>query len=179
MGSLTRGEKKFGLIAGTVILIAALVVVGSVYLLTRDGFDEQPSVQATTGKNLVTVEPTIFCGIDLSDCRQGEPGTFAKKLPVPAGQSVLVSVSKEIASAPWVLTLEYLTPRGFEQRPPQFFAPNEKFSFTARSTPDAVLSTIEVRLPSSRVDTSGAPITRAFWSISTLPPGTKVPAGAS
>ncbi|MEH3154735.1 MAG: DUF2771 family protein [Gordonia paraffinivorans] len=176
MGSLTRGEKKVGLIGGAVILIAALVVVGGVYLLTRDGFDEKPYVQATTGKSLVTVDPTIFCGIDLSDCQQGEPGTFAKKLPVPAGQSVLVSVSKEIASAPWVLTLEYLTPRGFEQRPPQFFAPNEKFSFTARSTPDAVLSTIEVRLPSSRVDTSGAPITRAFWSISTLPPGTKVPA---
>jgi len=176
VGSLTRGEKKFALIAGAVIVVAALVVVGSVYFLTRDGFEEKPYVQATTGKTLVTVEPTIFCGIDLTDCRQGEPGTFAKQLPVPAGRSVIVSVSKAIASAPWVLTLEYLTPRGFEQRPPQFFAPNEKFAITARSTPDAVLSTIEIRLPSSRVDTSGAPITRAFWSIKTLPPGTTVPA---
>jgi hypothetical protein len=179
VGSLTRGEKKFALIAGVVVVVAALVVAASVWFLTRDGFDEKPYVQATTGKDLVTVEPTIFCGIDLSDCQKGEPGTFARQLAVPAGQSVLVSVSKAIASAPWVLTLEYLTPRGFEQRPPQFFAPNEKFSFTARSTPDAILSTIEIRLPSSRVDTSGAPITRAFWSIKTLPPGTPVPSTGS
>ncbi|MGZ8178723.1 DUF2771 family protein [Williamsia sp. SKLECPSW1] len=179
MGSLTRGEKKFGLVASAVIVVAAVVVAVSVWFLTRDGFEETPYVQATTGKDLVRVEPTIYCEIDLTGCRQGEPGTFAKRLAVPAGQSVLVSVSKAIAAAPWVLTLEYLTPTGFEQRAPQFFGPNQKFSFTARSTPDAVLSTIEVRLPSSRVDTSGLPITRAFWSINTLPPGTAVPARRS
>lgn len=176
MGSLTRGEKKFILIAGAVVVVAALIVAGSVWFLTRDGFEEKPYVQATTGKDLVRVEPTIYCGIDLSDCRQGTPGTFAKRLAVPVGSGVLVSVSKAIASAPWALTLEYLTPTGFEQQPPRFFTPGERFSFTARSSPDAILSNIEVRLPSSRVDTSGAPITRAFWSINTLPPGTRVPA---
>ncbi|GAA2054054.1 DUF2771 family protein [Williamsia deligens] len=174
MGSLTRGEKKFGLVAGVVLLVTAAIVVTSVWLLTRDGDEESPYIQATTGSDLVRVEPTIYCGIDLSDCRQGTPGTFAQRLSVPVGRSVLVSVGKEIATAPWVLTLEYLTPRGFEQRS-QLFTPDQKYSFSARSTPDAMLSTIEVRLPSSRIDESGAPITRAFWSVNTLPPGTRVP----
>ncbi|GAA1456749.1 DUF2771 family protein [Williamsia maris] len=177
MFTLKAGEKKFLAIATIVALVFVAVVGSAVALLViNNDHDEVPYLQATTGTTLVHVEPTILCEIDLSNCKKGAEDTFAPRVPVPAGESIIVSLSSGIFDAPWALTLEFLTPKGFEQQPPEFFAPDEKYSFTVRSTKERLLTNIEVRLPSGRTDTAGAPITRGFWSINTLPEGTQVPA---
>ncbi len=177
MFSLKAGERKFLAIATIVALVFVAVVATAVTLLTLDSDEEIPYLQATTGKTLVHVEPTILCHVDLTNCKKGAEGTFARRVPVPAGESIIVSLSSGIFDAPWALTLEFLTPKGFVQQPPEFFAPDEKYSFTVRSTKERLLTNIEVRLPSARTDTAGAPITRGFWSINTLPEGTRVPSG--
>ncbi len=175
MFTLKAGEKKFLAIATIVGLLFVAVVGGSVaFLVVGDNDEEAPYLQATTGKTLVHVEPTILCDIDLSNCKKGAEGTFAPRLPVPPGEKLTVSLSPDIFDAPWSLTLEYLTPKGFEQMPTESFSPGERYALTLTSTPDRILSNLEVRLPGP-LDSAGDPTTRGFWSINTLPEGTKVP----
>ncbi|MCX6467854.1 MAG: DUF2771 family protein [Corynebacteriales bacterium] len=175
MFRLSSGEKKFVAIIAIIGVVFVAVVAGGVFALTSGHEEEAPYLQATTGKTLVKVQPTILCDIDLSNCRKGAEGTFARELPVPVGEQAIISVSQGIADAPWALTIEYLTPKGFEQEPPVFYAPNERFTFTVSSTKDKIVSNVEVRLPSGRTDAGGAPITRGFWSLKTLPPNTPMP----
>ena len=106
---LRSGEKKAIAIIVVVAVLFVAVVGGTVAALTVGRHhDEGPHLQLAVGDRLVRVEPSIRCDVFGNNCEPKDlsQATFGH-VPVPVGESVLMSVSADIARQPWTLVTQY------------------------------------------------------------------------
>jgi hypothetical protein len=175
---LTTGEKKFFAIATITVLLFVAVVGGTVAaLVSRHENDDVPYLHVANGDKLTRVEPLIYCGIDMSGCK-GSLNGKPTRIPVQAGDTVMVSLSSDLSVGPWTLVVQYLTGDkndDFENTAEEFYGSGSKRTITLASTRDRVLATIEIKQP-SQMEKDGGFIPRGIWGIDTLPDGVEVPA---
>jgi hypothetical protein len=172
---LTTGEKKFFAIAAITVLLLVAVIGGSVAALASGHEDNDvPYLHVANGNTLITVEPLIYCSIEVTNC-EGSPTKKPARIPVPVGDAVMVSLSSDLSVGPWTLVVQYLTKDGFDNTAEVFYRSESKRTFTLASTRDRILATIEIKQPSQKEDAGGF-IPRGIWGIDTLPDGVDVPA---
>ncbi|MFW0785453.1 DUF2771 family protein [Gordonia sp. CPCC 206044] len=152
---MRSGEKKALTIIAAVAVVFVLVVGGTVAFLTRDVWsgdsndDDDLYLQLAVGDRLIRVEPTLMCDIFLKNCSPSDPRDISvQRVPIPIGESVLVSASKDVAEWPWNLVVQYLTPRGPEVTSTPMRS-ESTYTTALHSTPDRVVVNIEVQIPSA------------------------------
>ena len=148
---LSSGEKNAVATIATVALLFVAVVGTTVGVLvaTSKSEEHKPYFQLAVGTSLHTVDPVRWCEIDLSKCDPplNQKQSETPRVDVETGQSVLLSVSKDIAEAPWNLTTLYWTPKGLiEKEDPQ--ASGETFSVTLHSRPNRILLGVTINVAS-------------------------------
>ncbi|MFH5209141.1 DUF2771 domain-containing protein [Antrihabitans spumae] len=150
---------------GTGVLVVAVAFFAVLFVLVKDSDPRLPAVTAYAYGEAITVEPTRYCELDLTEC--SEEGSIAK-LQVPVGYPLQLSLPKELSDAPWRLYATYDGPNGLEIVE-QGYRPGQATAVSVRSktTPEAKLLGVEIRLPSSVVDENGDPFQRAVWLIET------------
>lgn len=173
--SLTSGEKKFFAIFSIVAVLFVAVVGGSVALLVSGHTsDDAPYVQVANGDQLVRVEPLKYCSIDLQDCNR-ETLDPPARVPVKVGDTLMLSLSSELAVGPWTLVVQYLTAEGSDIGDEVFYPSDSARTITLDSTRDRILAAVEIKQPSQVEDEFGF-VPRGIWGIDTLPDGVEVPA---
>ncbi|GAC68325.1 DUF2771 family protein [Gordonia soli] len=175
--NLSSGEKK-ALAIGTAVLVAFVAVVAtSVALLSRGGdHDERPYLHLAIGDRLVQVKPAIWCDLFLRSCEPSQQSLVSiPHVPVPVGESVMLSVSQGISESPWRLVAEYLTPRGSVEDIHQMRS-NSTVTTVLPSRPDYILVNVEVTVVSA-VPTQDQQSyeSRGLLAVNTIPEGLKVP----
>ncbi|GAB88717.1 DUF2771 family protein [Gordonia rhizosphera] len=186
---MNSGDKKAIAIIAAVAIAFVVIVGGAVAILTRDQWSEDGNnnnntddlyLQLAVGDRLVRVEPTRMCDVYLKNC---EPKNVAdihvQQVPVPVSESVMLSVSKNIAKEPWNLVVQYLTPWGLDGTS-QPMRSNTTYTTVLHSTPERILVNIEVQLPSVvavQGDDNGL-FARGFLAADTAPQGVDLPTSA-
>ncbi len=133
---LTTGEKKFFAIAVITVLLLVAVIGGSVAALASGHEDNDvPYLHVANGNTLITVEPLIYCSIEVTNC-EGSPTNKPARIPVPVGDAVMVSLSSDLSVGPWTLVVQYLTKDGFDNTAEVFYRSDSKRTFTLASTRD-------------------------------------------
>nr|WP_272918268.1 DUF2771 family protein [Gordonia sp. SID5947] len=135
-------------------------------------------MQLAVGDRLVRVDPTRMCDVFLKNC-EPEKITDAQvqRVPVPVGESVMLSVSQDIAEWPWNLVIQYLTPEGLDGTSVPMRS-NSTYTTVLHSTPDRILVNLEVQVPSAISDAeNNNVIARGYLAADTSPPDLKLPAG--
>ncbi|MBA4024459.1 MAG: DUF2771 domain-containing protein [Gordonia sp.] len=172
---LSSGEKKFFAIFSIVAVLFVVVVASSVAVLASGHeADDTPYVQVASGDKLVRVEPLKYCSIDLQNCNQ-EALDPPARVPVKVGDTVMLSLSAELAVGPWTLVVQYLTAEGSDIGDEVFYPSDSARTITLDSTRDRILAAIEIKQPSQVEDEFGF-VPRGIWGIDTLPDGVEVPA---
>lgn len=177
---LSSAEKK----AIAIILIVAMVfvvIVGStVAALTvghHDENDDLPYLQIAAGKKFTRVEPMVWCSVQLTACHPANvnnphpPTRFA----VDPGDTVVLTVSDELATGPWRLVSQFLTPAGGITRS-QYFRPNSTYTLTIPTSRDRTLVTLEVQAPSQVQTAENEFVIRGYLGVDTRPEGVELPA---
>ncbi|MGV9823990.1 DUF2771 family protein [Gordonia sp. NPDC003429] len=172
---LRSGEKKAIAIIVVVAVLFVAVVGGTVAALTVGRHhDEGPYLQLAVGDRLVRVEPSIRCDVFGNNCEPKDlsQATFGH-VPVPVGESVLMSVSADIARQPWTLVTQYADARGVITDPdpePVYKKSGATYTVTLPSTHDHVLVKIEVKVISAQTTATALPF-RAVFAVDTTPEG--------
>jgi hypothetical protein len=173
-GQLRSGERK-ALVIFVVVVVAFVSVVGGTVALLTDGFaghdedDHPPKVALAVGGTLTRIEPARWCSVDLSDCSPARMEDMkVPRVPVEVGESVVLSVPASIAERPWNIVAEYLTPHG-SARDGGIRTSGSTYTMVLHSRPDYILTTIEIQLPSIRLDADGVPVARAIIAADTRP----------
>lgn len=179
---VNSGEKKALAIIAAVVVAFVVIVGGTVAVLTKDQWsgdstEEQPYLQLAVGDRLVRVDPTRMCDVFLKNC---EPKRMAdaqvQRVPVPVGESVMLSVSKDIAEWPWNLVIQYLTPEGLDGTSVPMRS-NSTYTTVLHSTPDRILINVEVQVPSAIADAqNNNVIARGYLAADTSPQDLPLPA---
>jgi|GEM_PF-5836628 len=174
--SLSTGEKKFAIIAAIVAVLFVAIVGGSVAALTAGHeSDDVPYVQVASGSKLVRVEPLAYCSIDLSEC-DGSATNPPTRVPVAVGDTLMVSLSHELAVGPWILVVQHLTAEGFDNGTETIYLSDSKRTITLPSTKDKILAVVQITQPSQVETEPGVFIQRGIWAIDTLPDSVDIPA---
>lgn len=176
LGQLRSGERK-ALVIIAVVAVAFVAIVGSAVAFLTDGFaghdedEHPPKVSLAVGGTLTRIAPARWCTIDLTECTPDRlEDMTVPRVPVEVGQSVVLSVPSSIAERPWNVVAEYLTPHG-STRDGGIRTSGSTFTMVLHSRPDYILTTIEIQLPSIRVDADGVPVARAIIAADTRPTG--------
>lgn len=144
---LNSGEKK----AVTIILVVAVVFVAVVgvtvgFLVAGTSSQKDEAyMHIAVGDELHTVQPTAWCTVLGENCVT-HPGV--NRVPVPIGESAVVSVSHQIAEGPWGLVTQYARADGtvYNVDPiPAFQLSGHTYTVVLPSTPDRVLVNVEVQ----------------------------------
>lgn len=169
---ISSGEKKALAIIAAVVVVFVGVVGGSVFALTRNVEPHQPYLHMAVGDELHTIEPARWCDLRLTECEPalGTEQRPTPTVPVPVGDTVMLSVSGEIAEGPWNLAAVYWTPKGLvEDEQPQL--PGETYTVTLKTAPEYVLLGLTV-YPASGVLAEGDEIVpRGVLTVQTAPEG--------
>lgn len=177
---LNSGEKKTVAIIAAVVVAFVVVVGATVAVLTKDTWSgddhhEEPGyLQLAVGDQLVRVEPAKWCDVLVREC--DPPGTELRPsphVPIPTGETALLTVSNNIAESPWVIYLMYADKNGTIVDPePEGIAQRSDTTYTRelRSTPDRVLVNVEVQ-PLSAVTEGDDYVARGILSVNTTPEG--------
>ncbi|MGP3706174.1 DUF2771 family protein [Gordonia paraffinivorans] len=148
---ISSGEKKALSIIAAVVVVFVVVVATSVFLLTRNSDKEhEPYLHIAVGSDLYTVEPARWCDLFLEKCAPAadQPQRPTPRVPVPVGETILLTVSAEIAESPWRLQTVYWVPgAGIDEDEDKFDA-GTTHSVPLRSTPEKILVGITVLPPS-------------------------------
>ncbi|MDY6807757.1 MAG: DUF2771 family protein [Actinomycetota bacterium] len=178
--NLSSADKKALTIIATVAVAFVVIVGGTVAVLTReawsgDGPDEEPYLHLAVGDRLVQVEPTRMCDVFLENCEPENPTDIdVARVPVPVGESMMLSVSQDIAEWPWNLVVQYLTPEG----PDGTVVPmrsNSTYTTVLHSSPERILIAIEVQLPSVVSAGDDTVSMRGYLAADTSPEGMELP----
>ncbi|MAU84849.1 DUF2771 family protein [Gordonia sp. Z-3] len=178
--NLSSADKKVMAIIAAVVVAFVVIVGGAVAVLTKDTWsgghpDEDPYLQLAVGDRLVRVEPTRMCDVFLRNCEPEDPTAIdVARVPVPVGESMMLSVSQDIAEWPWNLVVQYLTPSG----PDGTIVPmrsNSTYTTVLHSTPDRILIAIEVQLPSVVSAGDDTVSMRGYLAADTSPEGMQLP----
>jgi hypothetical protein len=156
-----------------VVAVAFAAIVGGTVAFLTDGFtghdDEPPKVSLAVGGTLTRIEPARWCSLDLTECTPARmQDMVVPRVPVEVGESVVLSVPSSIAERPWNMVAEYLTPHG-PTRDGGIRMSGSTYTMVLHSRPDYILTTIEIQLPSIRVDADGVPVARAIIAADTRP----------
>ncbi len=180
---MNSGDKKAIAIIAAVVIAFVVIVGGAVAVLTRDQWSgddnnntEDLYLQLAVGDRLVRVEPTSMCDVFLKNCQpENDADIHVEKVPVPVGESVVLSVSKDIAKFPWNLVVQYLTPQGLDGTSEPMRS-NTTYTTVLHSTPEQILVNIEVQVPSvvSPAGEEGV-IARGYLAADTTPQGVDLP----
>ncbi|MEO9327070.1 DUF2771 family protein [Gordonia aurantiaca] len=148
---ISSGEKKALSIIAAVVVVFVVVVGTSVFFLTRDSDKEhEPYLHIAVGSDLYTVEPARWCDLFLERCspEAGKPQRPTPRVPVPVGETILLTVSGEIAESPWRLQTVYWVPGlGIDEDEDKFTA-GATYSVPLRSTAERILIGVTVVPPS-------------------------------
>ncbi|SIS16765.1 DUF2771 family protein [Williamsia sterculiae] len=171
MVAVSSGEKKALAIILVVAVVFVAVVGGLVFALTSGHDDpDEPYLQVTSGSHFARVRPSVWCDVKLEKC-DPPAGTQARRpaaFPVQPGDTLMLSVSADIASGPWFLVTQYATPRGVQE--PGIAVKLSKTTYTEvlRSTADRTLVSVEVQVPSA-VAVGDQTNVRGYLSLDTTP----------
>ncbi|MFI6870387.1 DUF2771 domain-containing protein [Nocardia sp. NPDC050406] len=180
----------FALVA--VALLVFVAAVGAVVALAvRDADKPEPTITAYSHGKSVTVEPFMYCNVQMEDCRvlpkDGESllpielactdgkdchtGSFTD-LDVPAGYPLQLSLPRDIAENPWVAEAYYELPDGtiMPKRLSHRDYDAGTVAVTIPSAPRLPLIGVEFQLPILARDTTTGEegyIPHAAWSIRT------------
>ncbi|AZG45596.1 DUF2771 family protein [Gordonia insulae] len=179
---VNSAEKKTLAIIAAVILAFVVIVGGAVALLTKDTWsgdaadDDHAYLQLAVGDQLVRVEPTRMCDVLLKNCEPANVSDITvQRVPVPVGESVMLSVSEDIAKWPWNLVIQYLTPQGLDGTSVPMRS-NSTYTTVLHSTRDRILVNIEVQVPSAISDAANNNvIARGYLAADTTPDDLEVP----
>ena len=181
--NLNPGEKKALAIIAAVVVAFVVVVGGTVAFLTKDSWSDDPTshddmyLQMAVGDRLVRVEPTRMCDVFLKNCAPDKLTDMTiERVPVPVGESVMLSVSQGIAEWPWNLVVQFLTPNGPDGTSVPMRS-NSTYTTVLQSTPERILINVEVQVPSAISDAgTDNVIARGFLAANTTPENLQVPA---
>lgn len=178
-------------LVGVALLVFVAAVATVVGLAVRGADKPEPVLTAYAHGKSVTVDPYMFCTVQMQDCRvlpkdgdtmlpvdlscpEGKDcrtGVFTD-LDVPAGYPLQLSLPKEIANSPWVAEAYYGLPDGTVM--PQRFSHRDydegTVAVTIPSAPKLPLLGVEFALPILARDTTTGEegyIPHAAWSIRT------------
>ena len=145
------------------LLVLTIAFAGTMFWLIKRAPAAKPMISAYAHGKTIEVGPMVYCSVWLDDCRNGMQGFLA----VPRGETMQVSLPKEVAVAPWKLIVQYMRPDGtvYEQDF-EHASSNAEPAITVAG--DDQLLLIELQLPSAVVDPAGARAAHAFWSIRTF-----------
>ncbi|MFT4044790.1 MAG: DUF2771 family protein [Gordonia sp. (in: high G+C Gram-positive bacteria)] len=170
---LRSGEKKAIAIIAIVTALFVVVVGATVAALTAGRqHDDRGYLQMAIGKQLHRVEPVRWCDLFLRVCDPplSQIQRTTPHTPVPIGESVVMSVSKNIAEGPWTLALVYSTPHGIvEDETTQ--ESGSSFTTVINSRADRVLVGITVT-PASVIQNGPTSVyPRGVLTVQTAPTG--------
>lgn len=170
--TLSSGEKKTLAIIVAVAVAFVAVVGTSVFLLTRDSRgEEHPGyLQLSVGDQLHRIEPVKWCDAFLEECEPSGEQLPTPHAPVPVGQSVVMSVSGDIAEFSWNMKAVYWTPKGIVEDESTKES-GTTYSQVLRSRPDSVLIGLSVYPPSVIKDQNGDYYARGILTVDTSPEG--------
>ncbi|MFI6215505.1 DUF2771 domain-containing protein [Nocardia brasiliensis] len=158
------------LVAG--LLVVTVAFVGVLVVLVRNADEKDPVITAYAHGKTVTVEPYVYCSVQMEDCRYGE----TVQLVVPPNYPLQLSLPKKIAEAPWLAQVVYALPNG--ERVDRVIShtnyPQGAMAVTieSRPEPDLRLVGLELQLPILAKDKDTGKefyLPHAAWSISTAP----------
>ncbi|MDV6014371.1 DUF2771 family protein [Haloechinothrix sp. LS1_15] len=141
---------------------ARIVAVSGAAALALAGCGEvgPPDMTVYSDGETVTVEPSTYCDVHVTECDSGEPDEHT--LPTRPGEPAQISVPGEVAETPWLVNVQAAdadgTPLPIEQ---EFFSPGESYAFTAEPpSPEATLLVVEVQQLGAAyaADQAGEPI---------------------
>jgi len=164
--ALSSGEKKFAAIAAVIAVLFVAVVGGTVAALTAGHHKPIPVVQVAHQKSLTRVSPKMYCPkIDGPTCVgmvQGEMSTIS----LPPGESMMVTVPKEVADQPWILIVVRRgdTPETNNQT---VYGPRSRYTVTLTSEPSDPILGIEIQRVPFRTDDGY--FSSGIWSLKTTP----------
>ena len=183
---LQPGDKKALTILGAVVVAALVVLAGTTALLLRGHEKPVPTVSLQAGDDLVRMESGFWCSAKMTDCtpadpRQVEVKTNIYRVPAPIGKKVMITVPGEIAAGPWTTVAEFATPVGL-QRVLWLHAPDSLYTQVIESTPDRVLTAVEVSAfsgvqidsPQGVESAEGSILMRGTFSANTKPDGFEI-----
>ncbi|MDL9948849.1 DUF2771 family protein [Gordonia sp. ABSL11-1] len=181
--NLNSGEKKALTVIAAVVVAFVVVVGGTVVFLTKDSWSEDSTshddmyLQLAVGDRLIRVDPTRMCDVFLKNCEPEQLTDMRiQRVPVPVGETVMLSVSQGIAEWPWNLVVQYLTPNGPDGTSVPMRS-NSTYTTVLQSTPDRVLINVEVQVPSAVADAgTDNVIARGFLAANTTPDNLQMPA---
>lgn len=166
MPALSSGEKKFAIIASVIAVVFVAVVGGTVAALTIGHDKPVPVVQVAHGDSLTRVSPKMYChkinGPTCEGLVQGEMTTIS----LPPGESMMVTVPKEVADQPWILIVVRRndTPETNNQK---VYAPGSRYTVTLTSEPSDPILGIEIQRVPFRTDDGY--FASGIWSLKTTP----------
>lgn len=168
-----NGSRKAATIGIAVLVVFTAVVGGTVALLTvGKPRSSDAYLNVAIGDRLTKVHPTQWCDLLLRGCRAAtSPEILNARMPLPIGESAMVSVSPEIADQPWLLYALYADRNGTIINPnpePQYQSSGETYTVTLPSTPDRVLLNIEVQ-PLSAVAQGDDQVVRGILALNVAP----------
>lgn len=127
---------------GAVVVVVAATITA---LVLTSGPAAPGAVTFASGGRSVSAEPTSYCDLQVTDCRN-EP-TAVVTLPLPPGSAVDLTVPDPVLATPWQVAFTYVDERGAQQRGrSQVFAPRARGQFTlALPDPRWRLQRVEVQ----------------------------------
>ena len=173
------GEKKVVAIIAIVAVVFVAVVGGTVSaLVVGHHHDERGYLHVAIDDELITVRPTEWCDVLMQHCTADQDQALrGQHVPLPVGQSALVSVSEEISEHPWLLYALYADRSGKLIDPdpePMYKASGSTYTVALHSTPDRVLVNIEVQPLSAVVVGGQFQVARGVLALNTPPDGFRV-----
>ncbi len=159
------------ILAGAAVVVAAAVLFTFTVIAAlhqREQPRPRPALHATVGSTLVDVAPRAFCTNVMSG--QCDPSRGPERMPVEAGQAIVISLPNYITERPWFLTIQrYDTQRREPKLETITHVDPAKATLVLKSTDHLVLAAVEINVPSQYQDSSGNIIAQALWGIDTLP----------
>ncbi|MGX9297386.1 DUF2771 family protein [Tsukamurella paurometabola] len=159
------------LLAGAVFVVAAAVLLAYAIVAGLDKRDQpgpRPALQATVGKTMLNVAPMQFCtNVRAAQC---DAAQYPAKLPVEAGQAIVISLPDYITERPWFLTVQrYDAKRGEAKLDTITHVDPASATLVLKSTEELWVAAVEINVPSQYQDAQGNLIAQAVWGIDTTP----------
>lgn len=174
------------------LLVVAVAYFGVIAMIARNAEKPEPELTAYSHGKSVTVQPYQYCDVQMQNCKilpaedmsgfpvplecaAGQPDCHTGKpvdLRVPGGDPLQLSLPKDIAGKPWLITAIYRTPSGATAQNTVSFQDYDKgtVAVTIPSLKELKLVVVEVQLPILVRDTTTGQegyLPHQAWSIHT------------
>ena len=173
------GEKRAVAIIASVAVVFVAVVGGTVgALVAGNHHDDRGYLHVAIDDELITVKPTEWCDVLMQRCTADQDQALrGQHVPLPVGQSAMLSVSEDISEHPWLLYRLYADRNGVIVNPnptPEYKTSGSTYTVELPSRSDRVLVNIEVQPLSAVVVDGQYQVARGVLSLNTTPDGFRV-----